>query len=114
MKINKRLYNFRQTKVFVKYLEVKTQVSEYLKEYYCNEDVIFGTSICDATNDSSASDDIGYADATSSEAIIGIVNVGEANCANVTSADKNQSCMKTRQSSRFNITLRDRLHQGRQ
>ncbi|CEI90840.1 hypothetical protein RMCBS344292_05150 [Rhizopus microsporus] len=71
MKINKRLYNFRQTKVFVKYLEVKTQVSEYLKEYYCNEDVIFGTSICDATNDSSASDDIGYADATSSEAIIG-------------------------------------------
>jgi hypothetical protein len=88
-----------KSKVFAEYLEVKAQVSECLKEYYCNEDVIFGTSNCGAINDGSVSDDIRYADAASSEVIIGetsrsnvdsidgIVNDGEANCANVTSAD---------------------------
>lgn len=86
-------------KVFAEYLEVKAQISECLKEYYCNEDVIFGTSNCDAINDGSASDNISYADAASSKVIIGeasrsnvdsidgIINDGEANCANGTSAD---------------------------
>lgn len=60
-----------KAKAFVEYLEVKTQVSECLKEYYCNEDVIFGISDCGAINDGSSSDDISYADAASSKAIIG-------------------------------------------
>ncbi|ORE08235.1 hypothetical protein BCV72DRAFT_303884 [Rhizopus microsporus var. microsporus] len=82
-----------KSKVFAEYLEVKAQISECLKEYYCNEDVIFGTSNCDAINDGNASDNISYADAASSKVIIGeasrsnvdsidgIVNDGEANCA---------------------------------